>query len=619
MSRATNDRILVIDDSPSIHHDYERILRADAIPQGLEEMRAALFEGETLPNTSSRTWAIDYALQGLEGVDLATKARAEGRPYAIAFVDMRMPPGINGLETIERLWQVDPALEVVICTAFADHPWEEITARLGATGRLLVLKKPFDSVEILQLATTLAEKWILARENEAHVAQLEARVAEKTRELAQQVEVATLAAEESRQQSIALSDLNAALCRASAEAGAANRAKSEFLTNMSHEIRTPMTAILGYAELLLEEELPRAALLEHVGTIRRNGEYLVSLINDILDLSRIEAGALLIEKMATSPEKLVNEVAALMSVRAAEKNLTFEVVRRTPLPARITTDPLRLRQIIVNLVGNAIKFTEHGSVRVVMGIEGTGADARLVVEVVDTGIGISRSGQSRLFQPFSQADASTSRRFGGTGLGLSIARHLAVLLGGAIELSSSEGRGSTFRFHVSAAPVEDECAPAAPAPAPAGRSLHGLRILLAEDGRDNQRLISLFLTRAGATVEIAEDGLRALEAGRESLRAGRQYDVMLMDMQMPNMDGYAATRALRAVGYTAPIVAVTAHAMSGDRERCLEAGTDEYETKPVDRVRLIELCSRLAAREPKAPLPASPLDASTPLDERRTA
>jgi two-component system, sensor histidine kinase and response regulator len=588
MSTFPNNRILIVDDNPSIHRDYDKILLSEAESADLTDLHADLFDDAPAASSKQRPWILEHALQGEQAVELARAARSAGRPFAVAFIDMRMPPGIDGLETIERLWRVDPAIEVVICTAFSDHAWEELAARLGSPGRLLVLKKPFDTIEISQLAATLADKWCLARENEQHVKSLETRVAEKTRELEAQVD---------------------ALRVASAAAQAANRAKTEFLSNMSHEIRTPMTAILGHAELLSEANASPAMISEHIDTIRRNGALLLALINDILDLARIESGSFEVEKLRVSPRTLIDEVSALMRVRADEKGLAFEVVARGVPPTTITTDPLRLRQVLINLLGNAIKFTERGSVRVIWGIEGSGATARFCAEVVDTGIGISKANQARLFLPFSQADASTTRSFGGSGLGLSIVKHLVELLGGAIELSSTEGSGSSFRFHVHAAPIagdvaRDENAHAASrpsAPATVEHSLAGRRILLAEDARDNQRLVSLMLTRAGASVDIAENGLLAIELARF---AEPRYDVILMDMQMPEMDGYEATRTLRASGYNGPIVALTAHAMSGDAERCLAADIDEHHTKPIDRARLLEVCSRLAARghQPRAPL-----------------
>jgi len=311
--------------------------------------------------------------------------------------------------------------------------------------------------------------------------------------------------------------------------------------------------------------------------------------------------------------------------------LTLSAELAGPLPETILTDPLRLRQILVNLVGNAIKFTERGEVRVgARLISGLGrgtvpfssdenrdsppkaGPARLQFEVTDTGIGMSEEQVANLFQPFSQVDGSTSRRFGGTGLGLAISKRLAEALGGTIEVHSAPGKGSTFSVTIDPGPLEGigvlhpteaVASPAAPGAAPAGEGKIALcaRVLLAEDGPDSQRLISLVLKKAGADVTSVENGQLALEAALAARDAGNLFDVILMDIQMPVMDGYEATRALRDRGYTGPIIALTAHAMTGDRQRCLDAGCDDYAAKPIDRRQLLATVARWAARPCPAP------------------
>ncbi|MCL4199228.1 MAG: response regulator [Phycisphaerales bacterium] len=400
---------------------------------------------------------------------------------------------------------------------------------------------------------------------------------------------------------------------ARAEAEAANRAKSEFLANMSHEIRTPMTAILGYADLLIDEGQGPLDRLECIQTIRRNGAHLLALINDILDLSKIEANRMSVERIAFSPAEVISDVESLMRLRAAAKGLLFEVECATPIPHTIHSDPTKFRQILLNLAGNAVKFTDAGGVRLIARLlrrEGED-DGLLSVEVVDTGIGISPDQLDRLFASFTQADSSMARRFGGTGLGLAISKRLARMLGGDISVRSTPGEGSSFTATIATGPLRDvRCVHSASAPralastspgneAPAPR-LDGLRLLLAEDGPDNQRLIAFHLRKAGAEVVIAGNGRIAVERAFESLR-DHPFDVVLMDMQMPELDGYAATRYLRAHAYARPIIALTAHAMAGDRERCLAAGCDDYTTKPIDRVELLSIVrrhsDRAAARE----------------------
>ncbi len=420
-------------------------------------------------------------------------------------------------------------------------------------------------------------------------------------------------------------ELQQQLERGMAEAREASRAKSEFLANMSHEIRTPMTSIIGYADLLLDPETTSTERLTHIQTIRRNGEHLLSILNDILDLSKIEAGKMTLERVRCSPSMIIVDVASLMRVRAKEKGLFFEVHYQTPIPETIQSDPTRLRQVLMNLVGNAIKFTASGGIRILARCEDTeGGAPTLTLEIVDTGIGLSTTQVSSLFQPFVQADTSTTRKFGGTGLGLAICRRLAHILGGDIAIDSSPGRGSSFSLTVAAGSLEgirmfEELHEAGIPETGAVLTTEGhealdCSVLLAEDGLDNQLLISTHLKRAGARVTIAENGRVAYDTAMAAVLAKEPFDVILMDMQMPEMDGYAATSELRRKGYTGPIVALTAHAMAGDRERCLAAGCTDYLTKPIGRSKLVasvaEHASRTAPRG--APLLAEAVKAQVP-------
>ncbi len=415
---------------------------------------------------------------------------------------------------------------------------------------------------------------------------------------------------ELRGQTEALRKANRALEEASQAAEAATKAKSEFLANMSHEIRTPMTAILGYADILLGnmqgEENREAAEI-----IQRNGEYLLDVINDILDLSKIEAGRMQMELMASSPVQLVDDVVALMRVRAESKGLPLCVEFQGPIPQTIQTDPTRLRQILINLVGNAIKFTEIGEVRLRVRLDAAAEGGpRLVLDVLDTGIGMTPQQMQKLFQPFTQADSSTTRQYGGTGLGLTISRRLAKMLGGDITATSTPRRGSGFRVSVATGSL---AAVPLVRPGQAARPLTlteaakpktdlNCRVLLAEDGPDNQRLIAFLLRKAGADVTIVDNGQKAMEYalatypgwGRRKDDPSEPFEVVLMDMQMPVMDGYEATRRLRDAGYDRPVIALTAHAMEHDRAKCLDAGCDDYVAKPIDRHKLIELVHRYA-------------------------
>ncbi len=400
------------------------------------------------------------------------------------------------------------------------------------------------------------------------------------------------------------SDLREALTQAEQ----ANQAKSEFLANMSHEIRTPMTAILGYAEVLLDPNVLEEQSRSAIHTIRRNGVHLLEIINDILDISKIEAGKLETERIACDPCRLLTDIDGLLRHRATEKGLAFEIGIEGGIPEEVRTDPTRLRQILINLIGNALKFTSAGFVRVTAAYDG--GQNRLLITVADTGIGITSEQQDLLFRPFTQADQSTTRRYGGTGLGLTISKRLARLLGGDLTVESTPGVGSRFTVSIAAGcpagvRLRTKLASVTPdsltPPAEVRRQLPNVRILLAEDGTDNQRLISYILKRAGAAVSVAADGQAAVEAACAADQAGQPFDIVLMDMQMPVLDGYGAAAELRRLGFDVPILALTAHAMTGDRERCLASGCNDYDTKPIDRSRLLGKIQAMVAAASRSP------------------
>jgi len=409
--------------------------------------------------------------------------------------------------------------------------------------------------------------------------------------------------QDSERRLLALAD---ELAHAKQAAEAANRAKSDFLANMSHEIRTPMTAILGYADVL-ETRLADPDDRACVGTIKRNGHYLVQIINDILDLSKIEAGKLVPELVRFDPLEVLDDVESLMGERARERGLQLTVQADGPLPPTVRGDPIRLRQVLVNLISNAIKFTNEGSVATT--VHCNAALEQLELSVTDTGIGMTPELQARLFEPFSQADTSLTRRYGGTGLGLAISKRLVEALGGTIGVESAPGQGSTFSFSVPTGSLEGitlvdgrtRGKPRNVPPPLPQRSLLGARILLVDDRRDVRHLMQTYLDDAGAQVDCAGDGLAALDEFERGRAEGHEPDVIVLDMQMPTLDGYQTARRLREWGFTGPIVALTAAAMKGDRERCLAAGCDDYLTKPIDRAQLVGCVARFAAESKPEP------------------
>jgi PAS domain S-box-containing protein len=378
----------------------------------------------------------------------------------------------------------------------------------------------------------------------------------------------------------------------SIRAESANRARASFLANMSHEIRTPLNGIIGFADLLrrgaASDEAERVEWLE---IIRSSGEHLLALINDILDLSKIDAGKLSVETVDCSPGTIIEEVCLMLRSKADEKGLQLSAVFDGPLPQTIRSDPTRLRQVLVNLAGNAIKFTAKGQVQIAARLDRPqGAEPQLVMRVIDTGIGIAPEKLESIFDPFTQADSSITRQFGGTGLGLAISRRLADALGGTISLHSEVGRGTTFTFAIPVGQPEqtlrletrDQRIVKSGPDSTTGPLVLNHRVLVVDDGETNRKLIRVILEHLGATILQAENGQQAVD-----MALAEPFDLILMDMQMPVMDGYTAVQQIRARGLQVPIIALTANAMKGDEEKCRKAGCSGYVSKPITQKQLL--------------------------------
>ena len=400
----------------------------------LHSVETAFF-GEKEQNTQVH-YDITSAMQGRDGYELAKKAYNQGEPFAIAFVDMRMPPGWDGLLTIARLWGIRPHSTGNHMHAYSDYSWEQTVKKLGQTDNLLVLKKPFDTIEVRQITCAMTRKWKDHQQARLKLDQLRKMVNDQTADI-----------QAAHRQ---LMEQNEELEQARLSAEQANQAKSNFLANMSHEIRTPMTAILGFTDVLEEELKPHnitGRASDSIHTIRKNGNHLLQIINDILDLSKIESQNMEVEMITVSTQKLVDDVYALMQVRGETKGIPTSVDVIGELPNKIGTDPIRVKQILINLIENAIKFTDEGSVRLTVERINDSQDRDcLKFDVIDTGLGIHSENLKKLFKPFSQVNISDTRTHGGTGLGLVISKKFAQLLSGDITVQSTPEKGKLLLF-----------------------------------------------------------------------------------------------------------------------------------------------------------------------------
>ena len=574
-----NRRVLLVDDEQA-NLDFllstlgESVEQQQELEEGIDQLMDAmgLSDANSEESEIDEEFEITTATQGIDAVNAVLHAQQEGRPFAIALIDMRMPPGIDGLETARQIRQISNEIEIVITTAYSDYTLDEIRQVLG--DNFSFMGKPFSGDEVSQRVIEGCSKWSSIHQTHSS-------------------HQALLSLAEEMQQEIRLRR------ETERKLEHANKTKDDFLSSMSHELRTPLTTIIGYNEVLREEPLIPMQYREMLDSSILAGKTLLQLVNDILDMSKLRSGKFELNEQPFDLQKMLVDLTELIKVYGSELGVAVQLKVAKEVEPWLENhwlgDDIRISQILFNLLSNAVKFSDgHGEVILRLGLVAkpqTSAPGLqyFKLQVKDHGVGMSKEVLSRLFTPFEQADSSTSRRFGGTGLGLFIAQQLVQMMGGTIQVESEEGIGSIFTVEL---PLKETAQKVEPSAAEQNASVSGAveipslegRLLLAEDTVQLQRLAALLIEKCGLQIDIANNGREALEMGVEN-----QYGLILMDMQMPEMDGIEATRALRQQGCETPVVALTANVMQKHQEAFRIAGCSGFLSKPIRRADLYEV------------------------------
>lgn len=553
-------RILIVDDNKDIHDDFQLILQPTKTQQDeeLEDLINQVLDEPSTHQDDDCQFELDSAFQGQQALKLVEQADKSGKPYTLIFMDIRMPPGWDGIETIRQIWKKYPHVEMVICTAYSDFSWEEINQTLGGSHHLLVLKKPFDRMEVKQLALSLSVKAAYYKKNLQHISELERSVKNRTRELE----------------------------KAKIEAESANRAKSNFLANMSHELRTPLNAILGYAELMTREDDLSTIQEEHLNIVQRSGNHLLSLINNILDLSKIEAGLMEKTESIFNLKSLLKDVRQMLLPRCQRHQLLLKTEVADNVAETVKGDERKLRQILINLLGNAVKFTSSGQISLSI----IKQQNKIKFCISDTGQGIPKQDLNKIFGAFQQSITTSNEA--GTGLGLNICYNFVKLLGGTLEVESTLGEGSSFFFSIHLPEIKNkQLSQNQDQKVIAIQGDKKWSILVVDSDSLNRVFLSKLLKNVGFNIIEATNGLEGYDCYQK-----QPIDLIISAVKMPVMDGKSLIKMIRKNNSELPFVFTSTFVLGSDENNLLSLKANAFIAKPISINKLfqiIEQCTGL--------------------------